>query len=290
MQHVVLSGAYWSLASGARPWSDQEHCPHSFISRVKAASEAGFGGMGFWHSDLRHLAALHSWRDLKQILDDHGITYIEVEFLLDWFLDGERKQKSDIERDFLLDAAEGLGADHIKVGDFFREACPLDKMSERFAQICRMARERGTNILYELTPPIFSQIDNVDDALKLIRDAGEPNGGIMFDIWHVVRSGIAFEEIATKVRPTDLIAAELNDGFLAMPDDLYDATVNHRELVGQGEFDVRGFIAAVRAAGYDGHWGVEVLDASKRDLPPLALAQAMHDSTMTAFAGTEAVL
>ena len=33
---------------------------------------------------------------MKQILDDHGITHVELEFLGDWFLDGDRKKQSDI--------------------------------------------------------------------------------------------------------------------------------------------------------------------------------------------------
>lgn len=283
MAGTKLCGAYWSLASGAKPWSEQEHSPYSLELRARAAADAGFSGMGFWHSDLQNIARTMDFGQARTILNDYGIDYIEVEFLLDWFVDGERKKQSDVMRDFLLDAAEGLQADHIKVGDFFRHACPLDKMSERFSELCRMAKNRGTNILYELTPPIFSVIDNLDDALKMTRDAGESNGGIMFDIWHIVRCGIPFEDIPAKVLPTDLVAAELNDGFLECPVDLYDATVNHRSLVGEGQFDVTSFIAAFRSIGYNGPWGVEVLDQTKRSLPPHELAQLMHDTTMSAF-------
>jgi hypothetical protein len=50
---------------------------------------------------------------MKHILDDHGITEIEVEFLLDWFCTDQRRVVSDETRRLLLDGAEGLGARHI---------------------------------------------------------------------------------------------------------------------------------------------------------------------------------
>ena len=46
-----------------------------------------------------------------------------------------------------------------------------------------------------------------------------------------------------------------------------DETINHRELPGEGEFPIREYVAAVRDAGYDGPWGVEVLSQKLRVLP-----------------------
>jgi sugar phosphate isomerase/epimerase len=284
MTSVDLLGAYWTLASGAAPWTEQESCPYDLVRRAQAASRAGFMGMGFWHTDLEHLSRHRSFKEIRKILNDNGITHIEIEFLYDWFLDGERKQKSDVQRTLLLDAAEGLGADHIKVGDFFNETTPMPKLIEHFAEVCALARERGTNVLYEILPAQFCQIHSLDSGLELTRGAGAANGGLMLDIWHMVRNGITNEEIVQKFRPTDLISAELNDGFLAPPEDLHDATVNHRGFVGEGEFDVTGFIAAVQAAGYNGPWGVEVLNSEYRKLPLETVAQRAYDTTMTAFA------
>jgi hypothetical protein len=67
---------------------------------------------------------------MKQILDDNGIKHVELEFLTDWFLDGERKRQSDLCRTMLLDAAEALQAHHLKVGDFYRETAPMPQLIE----------------------------------------------------------------------------------------------------------------------------------------------------------------
>ena len=60
---------------------------------------------------------------------------------------------------------------------------------------------------------------------------------------------------------------ELSDGQWENMPDPVDETVNHRRLPGEGEFPIRDMVAAVREAGYDGPWGVEVLSEEARNLP-----------------------
>jgi len=290
MSKVELIGAFWTLAGGAVPANPlnsvedkPEYCPFGFRERVEAASRAGFTGMGFWHADLLHVVKTHTLKEMHEILKDNGIVNIEVEFLLDWFLDGERGRAAEKMKSFLMDVAEGLSARHIKLGDFSNEECPLDKKIERFSGICTEARERGFNILYEILPKEVSKIHSLDAGLELTRGAGMENGGLMLDIWHNVRNGTTNQEMIDKLRPTDLIGAELNDGLLERPDDLVDATINHREFVGDGEFDVRGFIDALRQVGYEGTFNIEVLNEDIRQWPLDKIATRAFETTMSVF-------
>jgi len=224
---------------------------------------------------------------MKATLNSHGIIHVEVEFLLDWFMTGERRAQSDEMRCFLLDAAEGLGASHLKVGDFFNEQCTLDRMVECFAELCRQGRERGINVLYEVTPRPFSRINTIEEALMLIRQADAPNGGLMLDLWHLVRMGITPDDLRRNLGPSDLIRAELNDGSMTPPEDIVDATVNHRMFVGEGEFDIHGFLSSMRDVGYAGPYGVEVLDANVRDWPLESVARHAFETTVRVFQGPD---
>ena len=58
-------------------------------------------------------------RDMKQAFDDNGLARLELEFLMDWFLDpgDERRRASDEMRELLFDAAARARAHHIKVGN-----------------------------------------------------------------------------------------------------------------------------------------------------------------------------
>src|SRR5882724_300408 len=148
---VDLLASYWTISAGL-PHTDKEYSPFDFRDRVESAAKAGFKGFGIWHADLDHVLERRSLKEMKHILDDNGIKHVELEFLTDWFLDGERKKESDIQRKKLLSAAEVLQARHVKVGDFLQEKTPMPKLIEAFADLCREGAEHGTRIGFELMP------------------------------------------------------------------------------------------------------------------------------------------
>lgn len=276
---VDLLASYWTI-SGAYPHTDREYSPFDFRSRVEAAAKAGFTGMGFWHADLDHVRQTRTPQEMKQILDDHGIVHIEIEFLLDWFLDGERKKKSDETRQKLLEACEALHAHHLKVGDFFHEPCPMPRLMERFAALCAEAAKYGVPVGFELMP--FAMIDSLKDSLTMIAGAGAKNGGLCFDLWHIAKLRIPHAEIA-KIPPQYVVSVELNDGTYEAPWSLHEDTVNHRRFCGEGEFDVRGFIEAMRGLDYQGPWGIEVLSEDARKWPLERMAAHAFQTTVRYF-------
>jgi sugar phosphate isomerase/epimerase len=273
---VELLASYWTIAGGALPHTDREYSPFDFKDRVQAAAKAGFKGMGIWHADLEHILARRSLIEMKQIFDDNGITHIELEFLTDWFLEGERRQQSDIQRRKLLTAAETLRAHHVKVGDFYHQKYSMPQLIEAFAGLCSDAADHGTQIGFELMP--FAMVDTLKDSLAMIEGAGAANGGIVFDLWHLVKLGIPYDEVQ-QVPLKRIVSVELNDGTFVAPWSLHEDTVNHRRLCGEGEFDVRGFVQCMRKTGYAGPWGIEVLSEELRQ-------KSLQELTARAFTTT----
>jgi sugar phosphate isomerase/epimerase len=276
---VELLASYWTISAGL-PHTDKEYSPFDFKDRVESAAKAGFKGFGLWHADLDHVLQNRTLREMKQIFDDNGIKHIELEFLTDWFLDGERKHQSDIQRKKLLEAAEVLGARHVKVGDFFREKAPMPRLIEAFAALCSEAAEHGTRIGFELMP--FAMIDTLKDSLTMIEGAGAKNGGIILDLWHIVKLRIPYADVRS-IPLQYLVSVELNDGTFEAPWSLHEDTINHRRLCGEGEFDVRGFVECVRKAGYQGPWGIEVLSEELRKRPLDELTTRSFNTTMAQF-------
>jgi sugar phosphate isomerase/epimerase len=279
-KNVELLASYWTIAGGALPHTDREFSPFDFKDRVEAAARAGFKGIGFWHADLAHTLESRSLKEMKRILDDNGMKHVELEFLTDWFLDGERKKQSDIQKKLLLTAAEALEARHVKVGDFLGEKCPMPRLIEAFAALCADAADYGTKIGFELMP--FAMIDTLKDALSMVEGAGAKNGGISFDLWHIVKLGIPYEEVG-RVPAKYLLSVELNDGTFEAPWSLHEDTVNHRRLCGDGEFDVKSFIDCVQKAGYQGPFGIEVLSAELRKRSLEELTTRSFNTTMEQF-------
>jgi len=275
-----LLASYWTI-SAAFPHTDREYSPFDFKDRVESVAKAGFKGFGIWHADLEHVLQRRSLKEMKQILDDNGIEHVELEFLSDWFLEGERKKQSDARKKMLLTAAEALRAHHVKVGDFFREKTPMPRLVEAFAALCKEAARYGTRIGFELMP--FAMLDNLEDSLAMVEGAGESNGGIILDLWHIVKLKIPYENVA-RIPLKHLMSVELNDGTFEAPWTLHEDTINHRRLCGEGEFDIKNFIDSVRRTGYQGPWGIEVLSREFRAKPLHELTQRSFSTTAAQFA------
>jgi sugar phosphate isomerase/epimerase len=281
-QPTQLLGSYWTLAVGADPMGDQR-CFHDFRVRVETAAKAGFTAMGFWHTDLAETRKKYSFPEMKRILDGNGITQIEVEWLLDWFCTDHRRAASDETRKLLLDAAEGLGAHHIKIGDLGNDCADVPLLTEEFGVLCRQAAERGTNVLFEMLPALFSRAPSLDQVLAICRGSGAKNGGIMLDNLHLQRTATPPEDIVRKIGREIPLGVEINDGTLATPVNLHDSVVNKRLLPGDGEFDIAAFLHAVWTQGYDGPIGVEVLNEYIRKWP-------LDTAATEAFTKTKAVV
>ena len=274
-----LLASYWTI-SGGIPHTDQEYSPFDFKDRVESAAKAGFKGFGIWHADLEQILKRRSLEEMKHILDDNGIQHVELEFLTDWFLDGERKKQSDARKKMLLTAAEVLQARHVKVGDFFCEKTPMPRLIEAFAALCGEAADHGTRIGFELMP--FAMLDTLQDSLAMVEGAGASNGGIVLDLWHIVKLKIPYEQVA-HMPLQYLVGVEINDGTFEAPWSLHEDTINHRRLCGEGEFDIRSFIESVRKTGYQGPWGIEVLSQELRTKPLDELTQRSFRTTASQF-------
>lgn len=271
---VELMTLYWTSA-GIFP-GDAEISRFDFKDRVEAAAKAGFTGIGIWHTDLEHILYNHTLEDMRIILNDNGIKHLELEFLTDWFLDGARKSESDSRKRRLLEASEALHAKHIKIGDFYNTACPMPQITESFAALCKEAEDYGAIIGFEFMAS--AMIDNLKDSLALVEAAGAKNGGIILDTAHVVDLGITYEEISL-IPLQYLINVELNDGTL--PGSPMHDPSRARRFCGEGEFDIKGFIACVNQMGYQGPWAVEVFS---KELTALSLEELNSQAFTTTIA------
>jgi len=282
---VELIASYFTLAGNVVPLTGDMVSPHDLRTRAEAAARAGFAGIGLVTADLAHNLERYGVDGIRAILDDNGLRYLEFEVLLDWFADGERRAASDADRAFLLDAAQKLGAYQVKVGgDITGDTWPVERMAESFATLAREARDAGTQVSLEIFPA--SNVRDLPTAIAITEGAGE-NAGLLLDIWHLTRGNIPYDDIATI--PQGLIKhIELDDAAATLEGTIMEDTLERRRMPGEGDFDVQHFLRAVRAAGYGGVYGVEVLSAEIRAMPVAEAARRAYDTTMGEFAKLDA--
>jgi sugar phosphate isomerase/epimerase len=280
-----LVGLYWTVSGPVEVHVGREWSLFDWADRCAEARKVGFAGLGIWHADLEHVLETRSLAEMKKVFDDNGLRHLELEFLMDWFLDpgDERRQASDATRELLLGAAAELGAHHVKIGNIPGTPCELPQLTERFGELCAEAAERtDAKIVYEFMP-FDANVRSIESVLAVVAGAGAPNGGIAIDTWHMSKLGIAPDELR-RIPAEYLSWVELSDGGREDMDDLIDETVNHRRLPGEGEFDLRGSIAVCEECGYDGPWGVEVLSDELRNQSLETIFRRAYDTTASQFA------
>jgi sugar phosphate isomerase/epimerase len=280
-----LLALYWTVSGPVEVHAGREWSLFDLRDRCEQAARAGFSGIGIWHADLEHILETRSLAEVKQLLDDSGLEYLELECLLDWFLDpgDERRRASDERRELLFEAAAALDAHHVKVANIFGNPCELSRLTERYAELCADAAQRhGARMVYELMP-FDVNVHDLDTVLGVVEGADAPNAGVAIDTWHMGKLGIEPDDL--RRIPSRLLAwVELSDGRYESLPDLVDETVNHRRLPGEGEFPIRDYVGVCRELGYPGPWGVEVLSEELRNLPIEQIFQRAYESSSAQLA------
>ncbi|MGH3135504.1 MAG: sugar phosphate isomerase/epimerase family protein, partial [Gaiellaceae bacterium] len=182
-----LLALYWTVSGPVEVHFGREWSLFDLRDRCEQAARVGFTGIGLWHADLEHVLETRTLTEVKQLLDDHGLRHLELEFLGDWFLDpdDERRRAADETRALLFGAAAELPVHHIKVGNLAGTECELSRIVEAYAELCAdAARHTDAKMVYEFMP-YDVQVNDIDTALAVVEGADAPNGGLALDTWHL---------------------------------------------------------------------------------------------------------
>ena len=280
--NVELANAYWTSAGPVEVHVGREWSLFPFADRCAEAAKAGFKGIGLWHADVEHQLESSSLGEVRKALDDNGIALMELEFLWDWMVDEgeESRTAADTLRRMLFEAAEALGAHHIKAGNIPGVECEMPKLNERYAELCAdAAKHTSAKVLYEFMP-FDVNVNSVELALDVMK--GIDNTGVVIDTWHMSKLGVAPDDLR-KFPVEQLGWIELSDGQYEDMEDTLDEVINRRKLPGEGEFDIRGYVRVGLDMGYSEPWGVEVLSEDLRALPIDEMYRRTYESAMAQF-------
>ena len=256
-----------------------------FRERVHAAAAAGFAGIGLATGAYARLRE-QGWTDagLAGVLDGAGVRLTEVEGLLGFsstgavrsgVLAGRRYGDAATEQRALA-MADAFGVRHLTVTAAFDGVLEPDAAAA-FAGLCDRAGEHG--LLVALEPMACSTVPDVAAAVRLVTEAGRPNGGLCLDSWHLYRGG--GDEQQLRELPAGLVlVVQLDDGPAQPvdPDYLVD-TMHHRVLPGDGELPLPAFLGALDAAGVRAPVSVEVLSDALAARSPDEVARRAAEAT-----------
>ena len=222
---------------------------------------------------------------MRGLLQEHGITIPELEFLWDWAVppDDERAGPARAREERCWAAADAFGSRVVNVGDIGmpEDLAPVDDVTERFAALCDRAGEHGLLVALEFLP--WSGIPDVATAWRIVRDAGRANGGLLVDTWHHLRGG-ADDDALRAVPGERVFVVQVSDAPLEPVGPYMEDTMLRRRLPGAGELDLVGFLRTLDGMGVDCPISVEIFSPELQALRPEELAHRAYDTTTALIA------
>jgi sugar phosphate isomerase/epimerase len=224
--------------------------------RVAAAAAAGFAGISLFPHDYRRARESGlSDADLRALLRDHEIAVAEIDPLLAW-LPGADAGVGKAGRAFLETGEDGfyaiadaVGARSINAALADPRDVALGAIADGFSALCERAASTSCSSRSSSSPGRRSGCDGGRDR----RAPGAPDGGVMLDAWHRLRSGAPIAAIDARAcaasRSATPAAAEARygrgDAAPAPP-------------AGDGDAEVPALLRHLAAGGCTAPIGVEV--------------------------------
>jgi sugar phosphate isomerase/epimerase len=116
------------------------------------------------------------------------------------------------------------------------------------------------------TPRKYNFVHTMDGMLALCAATGTGNVGLLLDVWHLYTSHGTLDD-ARKLTRDDVVTVHINDAPAGIAID--EQIDNVRALPGEtGIIDIKGFLEALQAIGYDGPVTAEPFSQRLRALPP----------------------
>ena len=270
------------------PFSNVAHLP--LDEKLRATRLAGFSQLSLMPLEVEKLLASGlSAKDISARASDAGVAITRLDPLNTWpriwrpdNMDEAYIASVNTEPDRFFELCAALGCTYASLNATF----PLNSMSigeitEHYANICKRAAEHGMFCDLEFIP--LWGVPTLSMAWEIVSGAGAKNGGLVFDVWHFVRSHSDIEVL--KTIPGEMIhCVQLNDGPLELPqgvsikDDCYD-----RKFPGDGEFPNTEIISVLARSGGLNQVGPEVFS------PMLAAMSAEEVADVSARSTREAL-
>jgi sugar phosphate isomerase/epimerase len=230
---------------------------HPIDDRIRLAGRYGFAGIGLYIGDYGRLEeAGEAPGRVRDLLDMHGVALREIEVVNGLGADGRGGADAAAREAIAFRMADAFGCRYLQV---IGPAGDIAVAGRAFGALCDRAADHGLVVGLEFLP--FTDIVDVHDARRIVEAADRPNGGICVDVWHHERGARDLAAIASL--PGELITGiQVNDGTIVPEgDDYYSDCLMNRRVPGDGEFDLAGFIAAVRSTGTTAPMSFEVCSA-----------------------------
>ncbi len=238
--------------------------------KLAAIAAAGFDGVEIFEADF--LAFDGSPAEVGRMVADHGLEITMFQPFRDFEgLPPEQRARAFDRAERKFDLMQQLGTDLMLVCSSVSPLAlgGIDRAAADFRELGERAARRGLRVGYEALA-WGRHVNDHRDAWEIVRRADHRSIGLILDSFHTLARGIDVDSI--RAIPGDRIfIVQLADAPLLKMD--YLSWSRHfRNMPGQGEFDMVGFMRAVAATGYAGPLSLEIFNDQFRGGSPQSVS------------------
>ena len=248
----------------------------SLTTRLAAIAAAGFDGIEIFEQDF--LASDFTPAEVGRMVRDHGLEITLFQPFRDFEgLPEPHRSRAFARAERKFELMNQLGTDLILVCSSTHPAAlgGIDRMAADLHDLGDLAARHGIRVGFEaLCWGRF--VNDHRDAWEIVRRADHAHVGLILDSFHSLARRIDPDSI--RAIPGDRIFfVQLADAPAIEMDLLYWSR-HFRNMPGEGDLDVTGFMRAVAATGYDGPLSLEIFNDQFRAGLPRMVAQDGHRS------------
>ena len=226
--------------------------------KLEAIAAAGYDGIEIFEQDF--VAYDGSPRDVGNMVRDHGLEITLFQPFRDFEGLPEPMRAKAFERaKRKFDLMQELGTDLVLICSSCHASSlgGIDRAAADFNALGDIAKDRGIRVGYEALA-WGKHINDHRDAWEIVRRADHSNVGLILDSFHTLSRKI--DPATIRSIPGDKIFfVQLADAPLIEMDLLYWSR-HFRNMPGEGDLNVQGFMQAVMATGYSGPVSLEIFN------------------------------
>ena len=238
--------------------------------KLAAIAAAGFDGVEIFENDF--LAFDGTPAEVGRMIREHGLEITLFQPFRDFEGLPEPQRSRAFERaERKFDLMQELGTDLMLICSNVSPAAlgGIDRAATDLRELGGRAQNRGLRVGYEALA-WGRHINDHRDAWEIVRRADHPAVGLILDSFHTLARGVDVDTIRS-IPGDRIFIVQLADAP-RMDMDLLQWSRHYRNMPGEGDLDVTGFMRAVAATGYDGPISLEIFNDQFRGGSPKSIA------------------
>jgi len=231
----------------------------TFEEDVNGFADGGCQAMEVWLTKLETHLEKQSASDTRKLLQDRQMTLAAAAYQGGLLLSqGEQRQAHYDHFKRRLDLCQAFGIPTLLLVADFVESIDATSLQRAMVSLKQAAQwAAGFHVRLGLEFRGHSTFcSSLDTALSLVSACGEPNVGVVLDVFHYYTGPSKFDDLALLTR--DSLAHVQVCDVAGIPREL--ATDSDRIFPGEGDFRLEPILQRLQAIGYDGWVSLELMN------------------------------